>query len=61
MAHITSLYAPAPTWVEVGERVLSTDEMTGSQALERKPPTIPMGPGRQERRECASIRRGTVT
>jgi hypothetical protein len=40
---------------------VSTDEMTGIQALERKPPTIPMGPGRVERREFEDSRRGTVT
>jgi len=47
--------------LEAGERVLSTDEMTGIQALERKHPTIPMGPGRAERREFEYIRRGTLT
>jgi putative transposase len=41
--------------------VVSTDEMTGIQALERKHPTIPMGPGRAERREFEDIRRGTGT
>ena len=41
--------------------MLSTDEMTGIQALERQHPTIPMGPGRAERREFESIRRGTLT
>jgi len=61
MADITSLYAQAPTLLEVGERVLSTDEMTGIQALERKHPTMPMGSGRQERREFEYIRRGTLT
>jgi transposase len=61
MADITALYEPAPALLEAGERVLSTDEMTGIQALERKHPTIPMGPGREERREFESIRRGTVT
>jgi putative transposase len=40
---------------------MSTDEMTGIQALERKHPTIPMGPGRMERREFAYIRHGTLT
>src|SRR5712691_7349982 len=35
--------------------------MTGIQALERKHPTIPMGPGRAERREFEDIRRGTLT
>ena len=40
---------------------MSTDEMTGIQALERKHPTIPMGPGRVERREFEYIRHGTLT
>jgi transposase len=61
MADVTSLYLPAPALREAGARVVSTDEMTGIQALERKHPTIPMGPGRVERRECAYIRPGTLT
>lgn len=61
MADVTALYLEAPALLEAGERVLSTDEMTGIQALERKYPTIPMGPGRVERREFEYIRRGTVT
>ena len=40
---------------------MSTDEMTGIQALERKHPTIPMGPGRVERREFEYLRHGTLT
>ena len=35
--------------------------MTGLQALERKHPTIPMGPGCVERREFESTRHGTLT
>jgi hypothetical protein len=61
MADITGLYEQAPVLLEAGERVLSTDEMTGIQALERKHPTIPMGPGRVERREFEYIRHGTQT
>ena len=61
MADLTTLYAHAPALLAAGERVLSTDEMTGIQALERKHPTIPMGPGREERREFEYIRRGTLT
>lgn len=61
MADLTTLYMQAPAFLDAGERVLSTDEMTGIQALERKHPTIPMGPGRTERREFEYIRRGTVT
>ena len=38
-----------------------TDEMTGIQALERIAATLPMGPGRQERREFEYERHGTLT
>jgi len=61
MADLTTLYVQAPALLEAGERGLSTDEMTGIQARERTHPTIPMGPGRAERRECEYIRRGTLT
>jgi transposase len=61
MADVTSLYLQAPALLARGERVVSTDEMTGMQALERIHPTIPMGPGRVERREFEYIRRGTLT
>jgi transposase len=58
---ITALYAEAKALAKAGERVLSTDEMTGIQAKERKHPTLPMGPGRIERREFEYIRHGTQT
>jgi transposase len=61
MAALTTLYAQAPALAAAGERVLSTDEMTGIQALERKHPTRRMEPGQEERREVEDIRRGTVT
>jgi transposase len=61
MADITTLYLEAKSLLEAGERVMSTDEMTGIQALERKHATIPMGPGRVERREFEYHRRGTLT
>jgi len=61
MVDLTTLYRHAPALVETGERVLSTDEMTGIQALERKHPTRLMEPGQAERREFEYIRRGTVT
>lgn len=41
--------------------MISTDEMTGIQALERKHPTLPLGPGRVERREFEYQRHGTQT
>jgi DDE superfamily endonuclease len=39
--------------------VLSTDELTGVQALERKEPNLPLVPGKVERREFEYIRHGT--
>jgi len=61
MADLTTLYAPAPALLAAGERGLSTDAMSGIQALERKHPTRLMAPGQGERRECEYSRRGTVT
>lgn len=61
MIDVTTLYRQAPALVEEGERVLGCDELTGIQALERKHPTLPMGPGRVERREFEYIRHGTQT
>jgi hypothetical protein len=61
MSDLTALYFQAQLLLEAGERVMSTDEMTGIQALERKHPTMRMGPGRVERREFEYIRRGTLT
>jgi hypothetical protein len=43
------------------ERVLTTDEMTGVQALERLHPSLPMTPGQPERREYEYTRHGTLT
>lgn len=39
--------------------MVSTDEMTGIQALERAAPTLPMQPGHVERREFEYVRHGT--
>ncbi len=41
--------------------VVSTDELTGIQALERKAPTKPLRPGLVERREFEYERHGTLT
>ena len=60
MADVPTLSLEAPALLAAGAGVLSTDEMPGIQALARTHPTIPMGPGRAERRECAYIRRGTL-
>jgi transposase len=41
--------------------VISNDELTGVQALERKHPGLPVRPGKVERREYEYIRHGTVS
>lgn len=38
---------------------MSSDELTGVQALERKHPALPLAPGKVERREFEYIRHGT--
>lgn len=43
------------------ERTISTDEMTGVQALERAAPGLPLRPGKVERREFEYIRHGTLS
>jgi transposase len=53
------LYRQAPELVQKNERVLSTDEMSGVQALERKHPKRPMAPGKAERQEFEYTRHGT--
>ena len=44
-----------------GERTLSSDELTGVQALERKHPGLPLAPGKVERQEFEYKRHGTLT
>lgn len=58
---VCDVYALAPVAHEHGTRIVSTDEMTGIQALERTKPTKPMEPGKPERREFEYIRHGTQT
>jgi transposase len=58
---INTLYTQAPELAQKGEAVMSTDEMTGVQALERKHPGLPMAPGKVERREFEYIRNGTLS
>ncbi len=60
VAEINDLYQSAPALLEQKERVMSTDEMTGVQALERKHPTLPMIPGKVEHREFEYKRHGTL-
>ena len=40
---------------------MSTDEMTGIQALQRLPPSLPLQAGHVERQECEEERHGTLS
>src|SRR5436305_6907094 len=55
------LYATATHRAKGGERTISSDELTGVQALERKHPDLPMQPGHVLRREFEYIRHGTLS
>jgi transposase len=61
IADVCATYREAPARVAAGERVISTDEMTGVQALERAAPGLPPRPGKVERREFEYIRHGTLS
>jgi len=54
-------YAMAQELHQQGSHLVSTDEKTGIQALERTHPTRPMIPGKVELREFEYIRHGTQT
>jgi hypothetical protein len=54
-------YASAQDLYQQGIHLVSTDEKTGIQALERKHPTRPMIPGKPALREFEYIRHGTQT
>ena len=56
---VCEVYAVASEWHRQGTHVVSTDEKTGMQALERAAPTLPMKPGQIERQEADYIRHGT--
>ncbi|HEY1333322.1 MAG TPA: transposase [Myxococcaceae bacterium] len=58
---ICTAYAYAPMLEALGCHVVSTDELTGIQALERAAPTKPMRPGCPERREHEYVRHGTLS
>ena len=53
------MYRQAPELTQKGERVLSTDELSGVQALERKHPKLSMAPRKVERQEFEYKRHGT--
>ncbi len=57
---LCDVYEETPRLHEEGTHVVSTDERTGMQAVERKHPTLPARPGQVERREFEYIRHGTL-
>jgi len=60
-ADICAVYRAAAEAEPDAVRTVSIDEMTGIQALERIAPTLPMRPGKVERREVEYRRHGTQT
>jgi hypothetical protein len=60
VGEICDLYEQASCLAEQGIHLVSTDEKTGIQALERLHPDIPMGPGEVQRREYEYTRHGTL-
>ena len=50
-AAICTVYLQAPEAAQQGVRTVSIDEMGGVQALQRAAPSLPMKPGKIERRE----------
>ncbi len=60
---INTLYRQAPILTQQGQPgtlwVLSTDELSGVQALERKYPSLPLAPGKVEHQEFEYVRHGT--
>lgn len=58
---INELYRQAPALLKKGELVISNDEMTGVQALERKHPDHPPAPGHDRLIEHEYIRHGTLS
>lgn len=56
---VCDVYAQTSELHQQGVIIVSTDEKTGIQALERKHPTKPTKPGLVERREFEYIRHGT--
>jgi hypothetical protein len=60
VGEVCDLYEQAGRLAEQGIHLVSTDEKTGIQALERLYPDLPMGPGAVQRREYEYTRHGTL-
>jgi transposase len=61
IADVCGVYRDAPERAELGKRTVSTDELTGVQALERLAPDLPPRPGQVARREFEYTRHGTCS
>jgi transposase len=59
ICRVCEVYEATPALAQQGTHVLSTDEMTGIQALERLHPCLPMQPGHVEGQEFEYERHGT--
>jgi len=59
VSDICELYREAPERAAQGERSMSSDELSGVQALERTAPGLPMLPGHVGRIEFEYLRHGT--
>ena len=60
VASVCDVYGRAAALEAAGTHVMSCDEKTGIQALERAAPTLPTRPGKDERREYEYVRHGTL-
>jgi putative transposase len=61
VSDICTLYQEAPERAARGERIMTTDELSGVQALEPTHPDLPPAPGKPRRREFEYVRHGTQT
>ena len=61
IADVCGVYRTAAERSQVGERTVSTDELTHVQALERLAPDLPPRPGQVARREFEYKRHGTLS
>ena len=61
IAEVCAVYRTAPERAEQRQRTVSTDELTGVQALERVAPDLPPRPGQVARREFEYKRHGTCS
>ena len=61
IADVCTVYRTAVERADAGQRTVSTDELTGVQALERIAPDLPPRPGQVARREFEYRRHGTCS